>query len=342
MRLSPSPLRYAFTAAVCAVLATVCALPAALALAPAEPGVAPLAPVATGVLGFCLFCIAGAAFLFARPIIGAGAMVAATGLIGGLAMFFQSQGAAAPWVAWTLCTLLLFAAVYGWRFFVEDRPMRRLSAIFGHWLSPQRLALAEPKLSGELRAAAVMFTDLEGFTAFSTRNAGDPERAVARLNGLIEKIGDIVEEHGGYVAKVLGDGVMAVWGAPIASDQPAEEATRAALAIADAFDALALQSAAQRETPLRIRIGLSAGTVLAGALGPSRAARYTVLGEPANRAARLQEACGDQQAGILCDGDFARALDGAFETRAMPAVVLRTGEPAVETFAILRPSARAS
>lgn len=304
----------------------------------------PLNWFAGGLASFVSFLGLGLVFLFLRPILGAIAWVFASLVLFGLALFFYQQGSVAPWIQWTVGGLILFAVIYAYRTRVEDRAKRQIATAFGRYLSPAlvRQLTDDPeslRLGGEHRQVAVMFTDLEGFTTFSELHADRPERIVARLNTLFAKINDIVDHHGGYVDKFLGDGVMAVWGAPLPSDRPAVDAAKAALAIADAFDALALQSAAHDEMPLRIRIGLSAGVVLAGNLGSGRRYNYTVVGEPANRAARLQEACKTYEVGILCDGEFAQALGSAFETRLVAQAVLRGSTQAIEIWAILRGSA---
>ena len=77
---------------------------------------------------------------------------------------------------------------------------------------------------------------------------------------------------------------------------------------------------------------------MAGNLGSGRRYNYTVIGEPANRAARLQEACKTYEVGILCDGEFATALGDAFATRLVAQAVLRGSTQSIEIWALLRPT----
>jgi len=304
---------------------------------------APIGAMGGAALSFVLFLGLGAVYASFRKGIGLVALVLFAGGVFALAVFALGGGTLTPWPQWIIGGIVLFAAVYAFRFRVEERVKRELARSFGRNLSPSlvQLLAEDPKsvkLGGEHRQAAVMFTDLEGFTGFAERNADNPEKIVAKLNALFARINDIIEDHGGYVDKFVGDGLMAVWGAPLPNAKPAAAAAKAALAISDAFDAMAIQAAAQDETPMRIRIGLSFGTVLAGNIGAARRFDYTVLGDPPNRAARLQEACKTYDVGVLADGEFVGALDGAFEARMVARAVLRGSSETIEVWTVLRPS----
>ena len=132
----------------------------------------------------------------------------------------------------------------------------------------------------EIRDMTIMFTDLAGFTSIAAQRP--PSETAALLSDHFDMVTSIIDAEGGTVDKFLGDGVMAFWGAPVHQPDHAERALRAARTIADAFEA-------SGEQELRLRIGLFSGDVLVGTTGSKVRMNYTVIGDPVNAAARLQE-----------------------------------------------------
>jgi adenylate cyclase len=145
--------------------------------------------------------------------------------------------------------------------------------------------------SGEIasteRVVTVMFTDIVDFTAVAERMPA--AEVAAMLNAHFDLLGRCVEAEGGTIDKFIGDCVMAFWGAP--DDQPdhADRALRAARAIAAAVSA---DNAARRGrglAPLRLRIGLHSGPVVAGNIGMSGRSGYTIVGDAVNLGNRLEQ-----------------------------------------------------
>ncbi|MET0295561.1 MAG: adenylate/guanylate cyclase domain-containing protein [Phenylobacterium sp.] len=292
-------------------------------------------------VGLSLFLLLSLAYQRAAPLTAAGLLALAAALIWSGSALALSRGLLVPWMAWTLGAGLLLALVHGWRLVVEGRERRQVLHAFRHYLSPalvERLAEdpGQLKLGGERRRVAVMFVDLEGFTSFSARHADQPEHVVARLNALFAAIGAVVDRSGGYVDKFMGDAAMAVWGAPAAAQAPEAAAARAALETLAAVQALNAASAG--EPPLRVRIGLSAGEVIAGNLGSPQRYNYTVIGDAVNRAARLEEACKAFGEPVLADGEIARALPGDAPVRSLGETQLRGLPAPIEVFALAGPA----
>ena len=121
----------------------------------------------------------------------------------------------------------------------------------------------------------VVFADLGGFTALAEHR--DPESVKELLDSCFDRLVPVVEDHGGHVDKVIGDELMAVFGAPTSHEDDPQRAVRAALALGPALSAL--------DPSLRLRVGVNTGEVLAGAVGPSLG--YTVTGDVVNTAHRL-------------------------------------------------------
>jgi adenylate cyclase len=161
----------------------------------------------------------------------------------------------------------------------------RITSLFGQHVSPQvveRLMAGGATSQSEIRRVAVMFVDFRGFTAgASTRT---PREVVDRLDGAFAVLVDILDRHGGIVNKFLGDGFLALFGAPLDAPDAAHRA------VAAAREMLAANAHANEAThwPLRIGIGIHFGEVVAGNIGSPRRKEYTVIGDTVNFASRLE------------------------------------------------------
>ena len=138
----------------------------------------------------------------------------------------------------------------------------------------------------ERRIVTVLFGDVAGFTELSERR--DAEEVKAIVDRTFDQVSEIIERFGGRVDNVIGDEIMAVFGAPVAHEDDAERAVRAALEIRRTLDAESEILERERGFPLRMHIGLNTGEVVAGFVGGSDT--YTVLGDAVNTARRIEEA----------------------------------------------------
>ena len=130
----------------------------------------------------------------------------------------------------------------------------------------------------------VVFADLSGYTAVAERM--DPESVKSLVDRSLRRLGEEVDRFGGRVDKYIGDNVMAVFGAPVAHEDDAERAVRAALGMQDAMAEINERLGATHGVNLALRVGVNTGEVVAGAVGDG----YTVIGDTVNVAARLQSA----------------------------------------------------
>jgi class 3 adenylate cyclase len=158
-------------------------------------------------------------------------------------------------------------------------------------------------IDGERRWVTVMFADLSGFTALSERS--DPEEMRSMVDRCMSEMGAVVERFGGSVDKVIGDAIMAVFGVPVAHEDDAERAVRAALEI----QRLASERAADFGG-LCVRIGVNTGEVMFARVGPQGRREFTVMGDTVNSAARLQAAAAPEAvlAGEETQAASARAI----------------------------------
>ena len=145
--------------------------------------------------------------------------------------------------------------------------------------APARAAPAE-----ERRQVTILFADLSGYTAVAERL--DPEAVKSMVERFLHRLGEEVERFGGTVDKYIGDNVMALFGAPVAHEDDAERAVRAALSMQEAMEEINAQAHAAYGVRFALRVGVNTGEVLAGKVGDA----YTVTGDTVNVAARLQAA----------------------------------------------------
>ncbi|WP_035727683.1 adenylate/guanylate cyclase domain-containing protein [Bradyrhizobium murdochi] len=161
----------------------------------------------------------------------------------------------------------------------------RITNLFGQHVSPQvveRLMAEGTKADSDIRRVAVMFVDFRSFTAGARTRT--PQEVVDRLDGAFAVLVDILDRHGGIVNKFLGDGFMALFGAPLQAPDPAHRAVAAAREMLEA-NARINEAASW---PLRIGIGIHLGEVVAGNIGSPRRKEYTVIGDTVNFASRLE------------------------------------------------------
>jgi adenylate cyclase len=239
----------------------------------------------------------------------------------------------------TVCAAALLSAA--------DR--RRTRALFGRFV-PEPVVdellerpRAESRLGGVRQDATVLFCDLRGFTAFA--EGAEPELVIDMLNRYLAEVSDAVLAHGGTVVSYLGDGVMAVFGSPLARDDHAS----AGLAAADELLTVRLPRfhawlAARGLTPLALGVGLNSGPVMSGLVGSERRMEYAAVGDTTNVAARLQAATKDTPHALFIAGSVHDRLDDLARARLVPAGNLEVAgrEAAVAVYTLASaPAARA-
>ncbi len=144
------------------------------------------------------------------------------------------------------------------------------------------------RLGGVRREGTVMFSDLRGFTSFS--ESLEPEQVIEALNMYLTEMSEAILDHGGTLVAYMGDGIMAVFGAPLKQDDHADRALEAArdmLSRMEKFNGY-LRDKGLNEGGFKMGIGLNSGPVMSGNVGSERRLEYTALGDTTNTAARLE------------------------------------------------------
>jgi len=187
-------------------------------------------------------------------------------------------------------------------------------------------------LGGRRVAATVMFADIRGFTALVERQP--PEETIELLNTYYTLMFDAISGHGGVVNQMIGDGLMAIFGAPLPLAEAPLCAVRAALDMVEMIDLFNAERATEGKAPIAIGVGIASGEVVAGYTGTQQRATYTCVGDTVNLAARLEAHTKEAARTVLIDGDTHAALADRLATEALGPVRLKGKAAAVQVHAV--------
>ncbi len=191
-------------------------------------------------------------------------------------------------------------------------------------------------LGGQEREVTILFTDLRGFTTMSEKLTA-PE-LVTLLNRHLDRMSAEIERQGGIVDKFIGDGIMALFGAPEDRPDAADRALAAALGMEKALALFNTELVAEGRPPLGIGIGINTARVVAGNIGSQRRLNYSVVGDGVNVAARLESETrkAEFRTNIITSAATLAALrnPAAIQVRALGAVQVKGRAEPVEIFAV--------
>ncbi|MFP5515282.1 MAG: adenylate/guanylate cyclase domain-containing protein [Alphaproteobacteria bacterium] len=281
--------------------------------------------------------------LAARPPVAAAGLILLLAGWSGVAVEILQTGLVLPYLQAALAAVLVFPLALGFRFAVLDRDQRRIRNAFklylpGSLIDDMIASGQSPSLGGEERDLSILFCDIAGFTKMS--EGMEPEALVTVLNRYFTVMTDIIEAHGGFVDKYIGDAVLAVFGAPYAIDNHARAAVAAALAMRQAMadDPTLLATSSGRGSN---RIGIATGPALIGNIGSPRRFNYTVMGDTVNLASRLEGANKYYNTALMVSGETVRHHGDPEDFRTLDIVqVVGRSEP-VEVFEPLSEARRA-
>ena len=208
----------------------------------------------------------------------------------------------------------------------ESSARERVTSLFGQHVSPavvDRLLARPVEPAGEVRTVCVMFLDIRDFTA--NARTRPPAQVIAFLNDAFAAMIEAIDRHHGIINKFLGDGFMAVFGAPLDDPQAAGHAVAAARDILGEIDRRGL---AAGDWPLRVGIGLHCGQAVTGNVGSPRRKEFTIVGDVVNLASRLEQLNKEHGSRLLVSDAVIAAL-GPAET----AGAIRLGAVALKGYA---------
>ncbi len=200
----------------------------------------------------------------------------------------------------------------------EGRQKAFIQRAFRHYLGPEVIEqiLQNPaslQLGGIQRELTMFFSDIEKFSTFSERLS--PSELVRLLNEYLTAMGNEILREGGYLDKYIGDAIVAFWNAPVTQPDHAARAVRAALACQRVLAERRAEWKERYGAWLRMRIGLNTGEVVVGNMGSETRFNYTVLGDAANLASRLEGANKFFGTSILASGSVRQTAGDLFRWR---------------------------
>jgi len=222
---------------------------------------------------------------------GALTLVIALAYVGLSYAFFTRRGLWLDTVGPAVTPLLAFSLVTAYRQLTEERQKRWIRNVFQHYLSPEVVSevLEQPDLlglRGKVQEVTVFFSDLANFTSIAERLP--PEELTGLLNDYLTPMTNIIQAHGGCLDKYEGDLIMSFFGAPVQYPDHARRACWAALENQARLAELREEFRARGRPLLYARIGLATGPVRVGNMGSEMRFDYTVMGDHANLASRLE------------------------------------------------------
>jgi adenylate cyclase len=188
-------------------------------------------------------------------------------------------------------------------------------------------------LGGKRLCASVLFSDIRGFTALVESQG--PEETIDLLNAYFMLMFDAIGSHGGVVNQMIGDGLLALFGAPIPLDDCAGSAVATGLEMLELIEQFNLERSAVNKPAIYLGIGVATGDVVAGYIGTQQRATYTCIGDTVNLASQLEAHTKVAGYGFLIDDATQRALGGNVPTQSLGEVPFKGKAAAVEIFAVM-------
>jgi len=226
-----------------------------------------------------------------RPAVSVVAVALLWGILFGLVHLAFRLGLWLPVVYPTLALGLTFVGITVYRLLTEERQRLWTKRAFQQFVSPEVVERlmdnpAALQFGGEIRNLTVLFSDIRDFTTYT--EAHEPQEVVQMLREYLTRMVDQVLAQQGTLDKFIGDGVMAVFGAPVPLPDHAERACRAALGMIKELETLRARWEAEGREPFRIGIGINTGDMMVGNLGSEQLFDYTVAGDGVNVGARVE------------------------------------------------------
>jgi len=187
-------------------------------------------------------------------------------------------------------------------------------------------------LGGHRVQATAMFSDIRGFTSMAEQSA--PEETIELLNTYYTLMFDAISGQGGVVNQMVGDGLMAIFGAPLPLADAGGAAVRAALDMIEMIDLYNRDPERKGKPPIQIGIGIASGSVIAGYTGTQQRATYTCVGDAVNVAARLEAQTKVAGHSILVDGSTRVALGERCRFDPLGSIPLKGKTQEVEVFGV--------
>lgn len=275
--------------------------------------------------------IAGLVMALLRPL--AGTLLCLLGAVGlGIPASYLAFKRSGYWVDFLLPVIVTAALGFA----AEALARRRFRDSFGRYVSREIAAqvLAEaPSLRGERREVSILFSDLRGFTTLSETMPA--EEVAARLTEYFEAMTSAIFAHRGMINDFVGDGIVAIFGAPLRDPDHARHAVQSAAAMAGALHGLNERWTAAGLSTLEMGIGVHTGQVFVGNVGGHARVKYTVVGDPVNLASRVEGLNKELKTSMLITEETRRVVAERVDVRDCGRMAVKGRTQLVHVFELL-------
>lgn len=280
----------------------------------------------------------GWTLLHARLLVGVALTAAAIIIYGLVALWWFQHGAVVAMVTPILEWSCMAGAITIYRGLTEERQKRQIRRAFRAYLHPKIVEeLTEHpetlRLGGQRMTCTILFCDVKNFSTISEKL--EPEKLTQLMNAFFDPVCQAIMAEGGYVDKLIGDAVMAVFGAPMVQVDHAARACRAARSMQGVVRGLEPQLQRDFGVPeFKLRIGIHTGPVVVGNMGTRERLNYTVMGDAVNLASRLEGANKELGTDILASRATIDAAGPGIAARFVDTITVKGKEARIEVYTL--------
>jgi len=211
---------------------------------------------------------------------------------------------------------------------------------FGTYLSPAMVMILQKnpellKLGGETKKLTIMFSDIRGFTPISEQYKTDPQGLTTLINRFLTPMTNLIMEQRGTIDKYMGDCIMAFWNAPVSIENHQKQAVKSALEMVDRLDELNVELEGEGKMPIKIGIGINTGEVVVGNMGSNNRFDYSILGDAANLASRLEGQSKGYGVTIILGEETATAVENDLFNIELDSIAVKGKKDAIRIFTVL-------
>jgi len=197
-----------------------------------------------------------------------------------------------------------------------------------------KILTTRSSIEGERKLVTVLFADVANYTSIAEKL--DPEEVHQIMDGCFKILMDEIHRYEGTINQFTGDGVMALFGAPLAHEDHAQRACHAALSIQKAIGGYGQRMKNDYDADFRLRIGINSGAVIVGSIGDDLRMDYTAVGDTSNLASRMQDLA--NPGSVLVSANTHKLTKAYFEFESIGKVEIKGKEESQEAYELIRPS----
>ena len=236
--------------------------------------------------------------------------------------------------------LFIFLQVTFNNFAREFRLKQQIKKQFGTYLSPAMVVILQKnpellKLGGETKELSILFCDIRGFTPISEQYKTDPQGLTKLINRFLTPMTNLIMNNQGTIDKYMGDCIMAFWNAPVGVIDHKKRAVSSALAMVEGLKKLNTELEEENQLPITVGIGINTGEVVVGNMGSTSRFDYSILGDAANLASRLEGQSKSYGVTIILGEETAKDIDDEYFCVELDSIAVKGKKDAVRIYTAL-------